>query len=35
MWAEKDVKLSVNTEHLTLSVGTAPVKNVCGYVFER
>ena len=35
MCAEKDVKLSINTESLTLPVGTVPVNNVCGYVFEK
>ena len=35
MWAEKDVKLRINTENLTLSVATFPVNNVRGYVFEK
>ena len=35
MWAGKDVKLSINTESSTLLVGTAPVNNVCVYIFEK
>ena len=35
MCAEKDVKLSINTESLTLSVGTVPVNNTRGYAFEK
>ena len=35
MWAEKDVKLSINTESSTVLVGTVPVNNVRGYAFEK
>ena len=35
MWAEKDVKLSINTESSTLLVVTVPVNNVRGYAFEK
>ena len=35
MGVEKDVKLSINTESSTLSVGTVPVNSVRGYAFEK
>ena len=35
MCLEKDVKLSINNESSTLSVGTVPVNNVRGYAFEK
>ena len=35
MWVEKDVKLNINTESSTLSVGTVPVNNVRDNAFEK